>query len=253
MARRINGILFDLGETLLDYGPVNVDALFRAGGRLAYDYLRSLGEPVPSFTRYHLQQFLAVRWNYVKSHIVDREFKALDVIRRMSRRMGQRLTDEQALELARLWYRPLGEKATVEPDARATLETFRRDGLTLGLVSNTFVPPPILDEHLRQEGLLDLLPVRVYSCEVGFRKPRREIFSTVLKRTGLTAGETLFVGDSIRADIRGSNQAGMISVLKDPMNRHARSRTKPQHRIRNLSELVPIVAGYNDSPAGVSS
>ena len=167
--------------------------------------------------------------------------------------MGQRLTDAQALELARQWYRPLGEKATVAPDARATLETFRRDGLTLGLVSNTFVPPPILDEHLRQESLLELLPVRVYSCELGLRKPRREVFSTVLKRTGLTPGETLFVGDSLRADIRGSNRAGMISVLKDPMNRHARSRTKPQHRIRTLSELIPIVAGYNGSPAGVSS
>jgi len=238
---------------LLDYGSVNISALFRTGSRLAYDYLRALGEPLPSFTRYHLQQLLAVRWNYLKSHIVDREFNALDVIRRMSRRMGQRLSDEQALKLASLWYRPLGEKASVEPDARATLETFRRDGLTLGLVSNTFVPPPILDEHLEREGLLELLPVRVYSCEVGFRKPRPEIFTTVLKRTGLAPGETLFVGDSVRPDIRGSNRAGMISVLKDPMNRHARSRAKPHHRIRTLSELVPIVAGYNGSPAGVSA
>lgn len=245
MISRIKGILFDLGETLINYRPANVSALFRAGSLLAYNYLKELGQPLPSFNQYHLRQVLAVRWHYFKSHLIDREFNALDLILQLSRRMGQNLTTDQALKLAGLWYRPLSELATVEPDAGQVLKQFRRDGLKLGLVSNTFIPSPILDDHLRREGLLDLLPVRVYSCDVGYRKPHRRIFSLVLQRANLTAGRTLFVGDSLRPDIRGANRAGMISVLKDPTGRHPKSRTRPRHRIRRLSDLIQIVAAYN--------
>ena len=55
----------------------------------------------------------------------------------------------------------------------------------------------------------------------------------------------MFVGDSPKADIRGANRAGMVSVLKDPDNRHGSSRIQPCHRIRSITELADIVDQYN--------
>lgn len=245
MANRIKGILFDLGETLINYGPVNVSALFRAGTHLAYEHLKELGQPLPSFNYYHSRQALAIRWCYLRSHLIDREFNALDLILRLSRRMGQDISEEQALELAALWYRPLRQQAAVEPGTRQVLEELRRDGLALGLISNTFIPGAVLDDHLRREGLLDLLPVRVYSSDVGLRKPHRKIFALALRQANLAAGRTLFVGDSLRPDIRGANRAGMISVLKVPAGRRPKSRTKPRHQIQLLADLKQVVAAYN--------
>lgn len=244
MGRQIKGILFDLGDTLLDFGKVNASRLFKVGGQLAYDYLRQLGQPLPRFGSYVRRQHWAIRWNYVKGRLTGREFNSMDLLGGISRQFGQRLDDEQLLELAWLWYKPLRDVATVEEGLPEMLAELGRAGLTLGVVSNTFVPGAVLDRHLDQEGLLDSLPVRVYSCEVGFRKPRREIFAAALRRAGLDAPATLFVGDSSRADVEGANRMGMISVQKDPGDRHRSGRIRPNHRIRSILEVQQIVDSY---------
>ncbi len=245
MTARIKGILFDLGDTLLDFGSVDINSLFEAGGRLAYDYLHSLNLSLPSFEKFHRRQLRAIRWNYLKSHITRREFNSLDVIGRMATRMGHDLTPDQMVELSWKWYEPLSRCATIEPGLRELLERFRDGGLRLGLISNTFVPGEVLDRHLEQLGLIDLLPVRVYSCNVRYRKPHGRVFRLALKQAGLRADETLFVGDSLKADILGARRAGMISVLKDPTGRHDGAKIRPAHRIRKLAELEDIVRQYN--------
>lgn len=245
MAGRINGILFDLGDTLLDFGRVDISSLFEAGARMAYKYLQDINQPLPSFAAYHRKQLWAIRWNYFKSRFTRREFNALELLGRLAGRMGQNLSPAQTLELAQQWYRPLGQCAKCEPHLPELLAALSDSGLKLGVISNTFVPAAVLDGQLQAAGLLDLLPVRVYSCDVGFRKPNRKIFQIALDRCGLLAGGTLFVGDSPKADIAGANRMGMISVLKDPADRHANSRFKPAHRIRQMAELPAIIAKYN--------
>ena len=98
MATKIKGILFDLGDTLLDFGKVNVAGLFRLGARLTYDYLRDLSQPLPSFAKYHRQQLRAFRWRTLKSRITNREFNALELVRQLTTRMGHHLTAEQMLD-----------------------------------------------------------------------------------------------------------------------------------------------------------
>lgn len=245
MKRRIEGILFDLGETLLEFGDFDGPRLFKAGGRLAYEYLRKLGQPLPGFRRYHLRQLWAVRWRYCLSRLTGREFNSLDLISRISRGLGQRLTPEQLIELTWLWYEPLSRLATVEEGLPEMLTDMQKGGLTLGVVSNTFVPAQVIDRHLEQEGMLQQLPVRVYSCDIGYRKPHREIFAAALRRAGLPAPSTLFVGDSLRADVMGAGRMGMITVLKDATGRHHNCRVQPRHRIRSIMELPQVLAEYN--------
>ena len=247
MAPKISGILFDLGDTLLDFGDPSIPALFRAGARLSYDYLRLLGQPMPSFGFYNRRQWWAIHWRYFLSRVTGREFNSLDVSARLGKRMGHNLTRQQSLELSWQWYTPLRQVATVEAGVHDTLRSFAAAGLTVGLVSNTFIPGQVLDRHLELENLLDLLPIRIYSSDVGYRKPRPEIFKLALQRCGLEAGQTLFVGDSPSADVRGAKRAGMISVLRDPAGRYDRRRVKPHHRIRHIAELPEIVASYNDA------
>ena len=245
MARKIKGILFDLGETLLHYGDFDIPHFFREGARLAYAYLQSIGQPAPPFETYYRKQFRAIKWRYALSHLTAIEFDSVKVMAHLSAKMGQRLTEAQHEELTWLWYRPLGEHATLEDGAREMLADFLADGLVLGVVSNTFVPGRLLDRHLDQVGLLDLLAHRTYSADVGKRKPRRAIFDHALARAGLAAEETIYVGDLPWNDIHGANCAGLISVLKDPAGRHARTWFKPAHRIGHITELRDVVASYD--------
>jgi HAD superfamily hydrolase (TIGR01509 family) len=244
MAQPIAGILLDLGETLLTFGKVDAPRLFEEGSRLAYDRLRELGFPLPSFRRYHCCKLLAIRWAYCRGHALGRELDAIRLLRRMHRRLGMRFSRELAMELASLWYEPLRRRASVEPGTARLLRDFRDSGLVLGLVSNTFVPAHVLESHLASEGLLEFLPVRVYSCDTIYRKPHPRIFRAALERTGLDPARTLYVGDRPWFDVHGANRVGMISVLKDPGGRRRTWFWRPRHRIARLEELRGIVEGY---------
>jgi putative hydrolase of the HAD superfamily len=245
MTRRIEAILFDLGDTLLDFGRVNLPSLFDEGAGLAYEYLRSLGGVLPPFERFRRRHLRAIHWHVLISRLTGRDFNSQHVIEQQCRRFGLRLSDQQALELCWLWYEPLHRTARVEEGLCDVLREFRRDGLKIGLVSNTFIPGPVLDRHLDKEQLLELLPVRVYSCDTGRRKPHRKIFQEALRRLEVSAEETLFVGDMPKTDIHGASRVGMITVLKDCDNRHNQTgHIRPDHRIHRLSELRAIVAKY---------
>jgi putative hydrolase of the HAD superfamily len=245
MSRKIKGILFDLGDTLLDFGHLDVTSLFEAGGRATYDYLKGLGKSLPSFAAYHRRQLRAIRWNYFKSKLSGREFNSLDLLGQLAVRMGHQLSRDQMLELAWLWYEPLSRCARMEEGLCDLLKGLAGRGIRLGVVSNTFIPAEVLDRHLGQVGLLELLPVRVYSCQVGYRKPHPGIFVAALKLASLAASEAMFIGDSPKADVFGANRAGMISVLKDPLGRHDGNKVRPCHRIRGLGELPGILAQYD--------
>ncbi|NQU76758.1 MAG: HAD family hydrolase [Planctomycetes bacterium] len=240
----LHGILFDLGDTLLDFGPVNTLKLFEQGARLTYAYLQALQLPVPTFRSYHRRQLRAIRWAYFKSRLIRRDFDCLDIIRPLARSMGHDLTPEQFQELAWRWYQPLSQQASIEPTLPEILQQLADRDLKLGVVSNTFIPGAVLDRHLDSIGLLRLFVSRTYSCDIRYRKPHPNIFRHALNKTGLLAEHTIFVGDSPKADIYGAKQVGMIAVLKDPIGRRKAYRIPPDYTIFSLKELPKIVEQY---------
>ncbi|MDP6635230.1 MAG: HAD family hydrolase [Phycisphaerae bacterium] len=244
MGRKVKGILFDLGDTLIDFAHVSMTAMFRQGAELGYAYLKELGKSVPGFRKFHFRQLWAIRWNYIKSRVTGREFNSLDIMSHFARKWGYELTEAEGLELAWRFYKPLSKAATVVPEAKETLKALVKKGLKLALVSNTFLPRAVLDRHLDLVSLGDLIGTRVYSSEVGFRKPNQKIFQLALEEEELSADNALFVGDSPKADILGAHRAGMITVLRSLQKRRKPKRVAPDHVIADLTELLQIVAQY---------
>jgi HAD superfamily hydrolase (TIGR01549 family) len=85
-------------------------------------------------------------------------------------------------------------------------------GLILGLISNVDRDITPLYQEL---GLSAWLQVVVTSQEVGFNKPRPEIFQEALKQAGVKPSEAIYVGDQYRIDVVGANKAGMQGILLD--------------------------------------
>ncbi|MCD4825436.1 MAG: HAD family hydrolase [Phycisphaerae bacterium] len=249
MTRSIKAILFDLGDTLLDFGKVDFPRMFREGADGAYDYLQKRGYSLPSRRWYGLFHRLAIHWNVLVSAISRREFNSLDVLERCCRRMGLYLSADEHMELCWKWYEPLCRHATVETGLAEMLTNLKADGLKLVIVSNTFVPGQILDRHLAMERLLEHLPDRIYSCNIGHRKPHPRIFHEALRLAGTTPEEVMFVGDTPKADILGASRLGMIPVLKDPTGAYRKSKYRPAHTIRSILELPQIIAEYKSCSA----
>lgn len=236
----LKAIFFDLGDTLFDFEPFKHRAIFEQSGRATYDYLLTRGLRLPPYVRYFRLHFNAIKWAYLWSRLTFREFNSFHVLCANCARLKLNLSEVELKELCWMWYEPLTRRSSVEPDVAPTLARFRDRGLKLAIVSNTFIPGFVLDRHLDLHGLLEFFPVRIYSSEIGFRKPDRRIFQAALHATGVRPDETIFVGDLVRTDIRGARRMGICSVLRQPK---AASRTHrvADHVVRRISELYPML------------
>jgi HAD superfamily hydrolase (TIGR01549 family) len=247
----LRAVLFDLGDTLLDFEPMDTRALFRRAARLTYDDLAARGvTPMPEFERYTRVYFRGVKWAYFWAKLRRREFNSLDLLRQFHATMGLPTDEAMLRELAWRWYEPVIEHTRVEAGLAGTLaELSRGAGLRLGVISNTIVPGFVHDRQLEMVGLLEHLPVRVYSSEVGYRKPDRRIFEAALSRLGVGARETLFVGDLVKTDIIGARRMGMRTALKQPFA-NLRPHRIADHVVRRISDLVEVVGALRGAGSG---
>jgi len=241
----IRAAIFDLGDTLIHFANVRINHVFRIAAEQTYRALQEhLHLTMPPFEAYWRTQYIAIRWAYLKGRVLGREFRSVDVLRQCSAKLNLDVPDDFYEELAWLWYKPLAEASTIDTDVPAMLDRLAAMKLKLAIVSNKFVPGRSLDRHLEHLGLIHAFPTRVYSCELGIGKPRREIFQHVLNQLDVAADESVFIGDNYRCDIFGSRRAGMYAVWKMPRFRYRRLDAKT-HRIHRLAELPDVIHRIN--------
>jgi putative hydrolase of the HAD superfamily len=138
--------------------------------------------------------------------------------------------------------RELAKAATFPTHHRPLLERLAR-GHRLAVVSNFDYTPTAL-AILDAAGVRELFAAIVVSDEVGWRKPRADIFQEAVRRTGAEPRRTLFVGDRADIDVAGAHGMGMgaawINPDRDPLPPGI---APPHYEIRDLAELEDIVAG----------
>jgi HAD superfamily hydrolase (TIGR01549 family) len=244
-SRRVKAVLFDLGETLLNFGRINTTKLFRQGARLSYDFLKNLGQPVGNFNYYCWRNLIALHIRRWVSNITGRDFDALVLLRGIGTKKGIRLDRQQWRHFAWLWYEPLSKVASVEPKIKETLSTLKNLGLKLGIVSNTFVHSSSLEKHLEQLSILDFFSTKLYSYQFDFRKPDSRIFKVAAERIGQNPENIMYVGDHIANDITPAMEAGMQAVLKAAYTNVGKKIPKQAWKINQLSELPALIEKIN--------
>ena len=243
--KEIKAVLFDLGETLLDFGRFSHTRIFRQGARLSYDYLRGCGQPVGNFEWYCWRNMIALRVRHLISNITRNDFNSSALLRAMGVKRGVRLDGRQWRHYAWLWYEPLCKIATTEVKIVETLTALRKLGLKLGILSNTFVCAESLEEHLKQVGVLDFFGVRLYSYQFDFRKPDIRIFKVAAERIGEALENIMYVGDRIDKDIKPTLDVGMHAVLKTAYTNAGKRLPQGAWRIDHMRELPALVERIN--------
>jgi len=111
----------------------------------------------------------------------------------------------------------------------------------LAVVSNFDYTPTALD-ILERAGIAQLFDTIVVSDEVGWRKPRRDIFDVALERLGVRAQDALFVGDRADMDVLGAQQIGMDAAWINPdAEPLPPGVARPTYEIRDLGDLTGIL------------
>ena len=101
----------------------------------------------------------------------------------------------------------------VRPQVPQTLETLRRRGYRLALLTNRREP---LNGYLSEIGLEGYFDPVLVAGELGAWKPNPAAFLHAVEHLGLTPREAAYVGDNLYADVLGAQAAGLWPVLLDP-------------------------------------
>jgi putative hydrolase of the HAD superfamily len=118
------------------------------------------------------------------------------------------------------------------PEVKDTLLMLRRQGLKLGIVTNGFRKD--IDDILSRVGLAEQFDVTVGVDDVGKPKPEKKMFLYALEKMAVKPHEALFVGDTLDADYKGAEGAGLKPLLIDRDEKVCDDFTK----IHDLKEVV---------------
>lgn len=141
------------------------------------------------------------------------------------------------------WPAVLDECVMVYPGIRGILEALRAAGVRLGICTasrgESFRP-------LERAGLLEFFEEIVTARDVARRKPDPEGILLCMERMGISADETVYIGDTV-ADIRASHAAGLyaVGVLTGAGNSSLLSGAGAHRILADLQHLPAVLFGHD--------
>lgn len=201
----IEAVVFDWGGTLTEPIEViyDVDTWSKAARHLDPDRAEELIERLASVE--------AQLWELSRSS--QRSAHLSGLVASAVEELGLEIAESLLEEAVLLHLDELSPFIVHDPDAVPVLEELRRQGLKIGLLSNTLWPASFHEGFLERDGLTDLIDARMYTSHMDVTKPHPDAFRLTLDALGVEdPGRAVFVGDRPWDDIFGAQQAGLRTV-----------------------------------------
>jgi putative hydrolase of the HAD superfamily len=98
----------------------------------------------------------------------------------------------------------------IDHDLVADVRALKRTGIATGILSN--MQPDLLDVLRREAVWLEAFDVRVFSCEVGYVKPERQVYDELVSRMKAEASQILFL-DDLLVNVEAARAAGLKAEI----------------------------------------
>jgi putative hydrolase of the HAD superfamily len=243
-SRRIEAVLFDLDDTLIDWDEVSVsrDEYYRPRVSRLHAFLTDKGYELPPAPELQsiLDQAIFATWEEAKKSWVIRPYG--DILSQVLLNLGLFIEGLNINELLRVFGWEAWPGVVNFPDTIPVLEELRRRGYKIGLLTNSFLPMWMRDVELESFQLITYFDARITAADVGYVKPHPNIYYALLDRMKISPDQAVFVGDRPKNDIAGANAVGLISILMDPPHlQRELNGVVPDHTITTLSDLLPLL------------
>ncbi len=203
-------IFFDLDETIWDFKRNSLETLHEL---IRHHELDQRGfETMFFIDRYHHHNDFF--WDlYRKGKITREELRSI----RWKTTLAEFDIHDDTLvkDLATEYLQILPSKKNLFEDALEVLE-YLRQKYSLHIITNGFEEVQL--QKIETSGIGQFFTHVITSERAGSQKPKPEIFLFAMDLTGGTIRDSLFIGDSLEADIAGAKSVGMDHVLFNPQN-----------------------------------
>jgi len=249
----IRAVLFDLGNTLLEY---------ELQGRWREFLRRRLEEMYPlvcesASVALSPADFAARVGEIIggeHARQIERSGRSWHFAARLREGLAQAGLSADAAWLDRLtdaFYEPIRACTKPYPDTSEALDRLRSQGMPMAIITNSpwDTPTRLLRGDLEQWNLADFFRAFICSGELPWRKPNPSFMSAAAEALEVPARHCLVVGDTPEVDIAGAQAAGMQSAW---LNREGAafptSGPQPNWAAKELAEIVQaLVATGSDA------
>lgn len=202
----IKAVIFDLDDTLYSWKATHTGAI----DRVAVYAKQVLGaDPDDLFAFYKAEMKIMEAQIGKQAAIHSRLIRFLRFLEE------RHLPLHHAQIMDQLYWHAILDAARPEPGCPEALAQLKQQGYILGMGTNM-----TLDWQLEKLSKLDLLQYFsfiVSSEEAGVEKPDARIFHMCAQRAGVAPEECLFIGDSLKGDVFGAENAGMQALWYAPL------------------------------------
>jgi putative hydrolase of the HAD superfamily len=207
---RVDGVLFDIDDTLVDTRGAFGEAL----AAVARTYL-------PHLDRDRYADLLAVWRADASGHyqrytdgVVGYRAQRMARANELHREFGGAELDEPAYETwNEIFERGFAGAWAAHPEVHDVVDRLLAAGLAVGALSNAAVA--YQTSKLERVGLDERVPLLVGVDTLGVGKPDPRVFTEACRRLGTPAARTVYVGDELDIDARAATDAGLLGVWVD--------------------------------------
>ncbi len=229
-------ILFDLDDTIIT-GDVGTDELWKT---LCYQYA-DLIEGLQGETLYsEISKTRDWYWADPERHRIKR-LNLVKARRELVELVFSKLgieNEEVCYSLADSFTVKKQEMVTLIPGSLDTLVHFRNTGVPMALITNG--ASDFQRQKIDRFDLTQYFDYILVEGEFGAGKPDISVFIHALAKLGVSTDKAWMVGDDLKRDILGANQAGIFSIWVDWQNKGlpGDSPAHPDRTVSNIAELV---------------
>ncbi|MFT6180812.1 MAG: HAD superfamily hydrolase (TIGR01549 family) [Paracoccaceae bacterium] len=232
-------VCFDLGNTLIEFGP----------RQIAMQYERLTAKLVEMFGSCDATKLKEIRDQQIVApyHAHYRENDVEECCRELIEGIYPvTATDEQVQELAEERYRVFVDMIELADEILPLLGALS-ERYRLALLSN-FPCGRSIRDGITKLGMTEHFDAIVVSGEVGWVKPDPRPYRALLEQLKRDPAECIYVGDNWLADVQGSKNIGMKSILTTEHLPYERFEPKPgdhqpDQKISHISELRNLLLG----------
>lgn len=227
-------LLFDLDETLLNFGEASKNAF-----QLFFDrYLGHLGMDLQTlYGHYHDANMMV--WEMFEQGQMSIDELKIKRFEWMYLHAGLEIPHEQLHEQSHFYLDGLIQSSQMVYGAQEIIESLA-EKYHLNIITNGI--------YFVQHARLEKLNLKSYfknifiSEEIGHSKPSPQFFDHVMKSLeGAQPSEILVIGDSLKADIKGALQAGLKACWFNPGGSHNTTAILPHFEIKSWAEFHSLL------------
>ncbi|WP_338752708.1 YjjG family noncanonical pyrimidine nucleotidase [Bacillus sp. FJAT-52991] len=228
--KKYQTLLFDIDDTLLDFGAAENLAL-----RLLFE---DQNFPLTAEIETYYKQINQGLWKSFEEGKIGRDEVLNTRFAVLFKEYGQEVDGAVLGEN----YRSYLEKGHQLIDGAFELITNLQHQYDLYIVTNGVSKTQY--KRLRDSGLYPLFKGIFVSEDTGFQKPMKEYFDYVFARIpNFSLDKGLIIGDSLSADIKGGELAGIDTCWFNPKMKPNDTDIVPTYQIQQLDELYRVLEG----------